>query len=165
MDRLDASAAEVNKFLAQQDADANPRIDPLFGARMPRLCPAATSPPTAAQAAVLVQCTMDFETPQQAKLHQDVTIRLGSSHKPGNKDLWPSLDVRYPVLDIAGSATVYVCAPVFEATLHNTGTNCDRYQYQNAPGVCWRTLDGNYQCQLNAPFTGVVRKQPPPIAF
>jgi hypothetical protein len=165
MAKLDASSAEIDKFLKQQDQATSVQVDPRFGSRPLRPCPKITASPTAEQAAALVQCTMDYETNQQAKLHQNITVQLGASRKPGTMDQWPSLDPRYPVVDIAGSATVYLCGPVLEAVMHNTGANCDRYQYQSAPGVCWKTLSGNYSCQINSPLSGVVRNQPPPTTY
>lgn len=169
---LDASAAEINKFVNDQPQDTTTASEPpaqlssRFGSRPPRKCPEVTSSPTPAQAATLVQCTMDYESPQQAKLHQDIVVKLGAPRKPTNSDGWPRIDSRFPVVDLAANATVYVCGPILEAVMHNTGSNCDRYQFQSAPGICWRTLDGSYRCQINAGLpTDPKRSQPPPTTY
>lgn len=169
---LDASVAKVNQFLSEQEQastaapDTGLQLSSRFGSRPPRLCPNMTSPPSATQAAALVQCTMDYETPQQAKLHQNIAVQLDSPRSPTNADRWPRIDSRFSVLDFKANATVYVCGPVLEAVMHNTGSNCDRYQFQNAPGVCWKTIDGNYRCQINAGLpTNPTRSQPPPTTY
>ena len=169
---LDASAGQIDKFVSDQAQNAtaplepSPQLSSRFGSRPPRKCPAVTSPPTPAQAATLVQCTMDYEMPQQAKLHQNIVVKLGSPRHPTNSDRWPNLDSRFLVVDLAANATVYVCGPILEAVMHNTGSNCDRYQFQSAPGICWRTLDGCYRCQINAGLpTDPKRSQAPPITY
>jgi len=44
------------------------------------------------QAATLMQCTMYYGTPQQAKLRQDIAVQLGSPHDPTNSDRWRGID-------------------------------------------------------------------------
>ncbi|HWE83640.1 MAG TPA: hypothetical protein VG267_01755 [Terracidiphilus sp.] len=162
---LAASAAEIDKFLADQ-AEPAPQLSTRFGSRVPRKCPDVTALPTSAQAVTLVQCTMDYETPQQAKLHQDIAVQLGSSRAPADSDRWPRIDSRFHVVDFSATATVFLCGPVLEAVMHNTGSNCDRYQFENAPGICWKTIDGQYRCQINAGLpTNPTRSQPPPTRY
>jgi hypothetical protein len=142
-------------------AAANAGVDPVFGVRPPRPCPAIGTIPTQEQVRVLVQCTMDYIIPQQAKVHQDITVTLGASRPAGLHDFTPHADTASPVLDFTGSASAYLCGPVS----NNPGSNCDRYQYQDSPGICWKTLDGDYKCQLTAHMTGPVRLQPPPTTY
>jgi len=167
-----ATTAEIDKFVTEHAndvagaAEQNPQLSSRFGSRPPRACPKVTSPPSAGQAAGLIQCTMDYETPQQAKLHQDIAVRLGSPRNPTNSDRWPGIDSRFPVVDLSANATVYLCGPVLEAVMHNTGSNCDRYQFQSAPGICWKNLDGGYRCQINAGLpTNPTRSQGPPTSY
>lgn len=167
-----ATTAEIDKFVTEHANDVavapqqNAQLSSKFGSRPPRACPKVTSPPSSAQAAGLIQCTMDYETPQQAKLHQDITVQLGSPRNPKDSDRWPSIDSRFPVVDLAANATVYLCGPVLEAVMHNTGSNCDRYQFQSAPGICWKALDGGYRCQINAGLPpNVMRSQGPPTTY
>lgn len=169
---LDASAARLIEPVTDplQDSTAAPeastQISSRFGSRPPRKCPVIASLPTTAQAVALVQCTMDYETPQQAKLHQDISVQLATRRNPTNSDGWPGIDSRFPVVDFAASATVYLCGPVLEAVMHNTGKNCDRYQFKNAPGICWKTIAGGYRCQINAGLpTDPMRSQPPPTTY
>lgn len=150
---LDKAAAENGGGAAvgaTVAAQPNPQLNAKFGSRPLRACPDVTSPPNSAQAAALIQCTMDYETPQQAKLHQEITVQLSSPRKAMNSDGWNRMDSRFPLVDLTASAKVYVCGPVLEAVMHNTGSNCDSYQLQNVTGVCWKTLDGVYRCQINA---------------
>jgi hypothetical protein len=167
-----SAAAVPDSSVSDHAADGAPtpasnvQLSSRFGSRPPRACPVVSSPPTAAQAAMLVQCTMDYETPQQARLVQDVTVQLSSPRNLTNSDGWPRIDVRFPVLDLTANATVYLCGPVLEAVMHNTGSNCDRYQFQRAAGVCWKTIDGSYRCQINAGLpTNPMRSQAPPTAY
>ena len=57
--------ADIDKFVTEHANDVAtaddpaPQLSPRFGSRPPRQCPVITSPPTSAQAATLVQCTMD----------------------------------------------------------------------------------------------------------
>jgi hypothetical protein len=146
--------------------DASTQLSSRFGSRPPRKCPVVASLPTTAQAASLVQCTMDYETPQQAKLHQDIAVQLGSRRNPSNSDRWPGIDSRFPLVDFTANATVYLCGPILEAVMHNTGKNCDRYQFKSAPGICWKTIEGSYRCQINAGLpTDPMRSQPPPTTY
>jgi hypothetical protein len=169
---LEKSAAEIDKFVNDQPKDGTSAAEPAvqlsnrLGSRAPRECPAVASLPTAEQAATLVQCTMDYETPQQAKLHQDIAVKLSSPRGPTNSDRWPGIDSRARVVDFAANATVYLCGPILEAVMHNTGTNCDRYQLESAPGICWKTIQGGYRCQINAGLpTNPVRSQAPPTTY
>jgi hypothetical protein len=165
--KADESNAQLAKFVTTpQPADgANATVDPKFGTRPLRACPTITSPPTAEQAAVLVQCTMDGLSAQQAIANQAISVRLGAARAATSMDQWPSIDSRVPVVDITGSSTVYLCGPILEAVMHNTGKNCDRYQYVDAPGVCWKNLSGNYKCQFNGASTFSGRSQPPPTTY
>jgi len=52
---------------------------PEYQARAPRKCAAVTKPPTAAQATVMVQCTMDGLSATGLGLIQDVKLEMGSS--------------------------------------------------------------------------------------
>jgi hypothetical protein len=169
---LAASTAEIDKFVTEHANDVAttddpaPQLSPRFGSRPPRQCPVITSPPTAAQAATLVQCTMDYETPQQARLLQDVAVQPRSPRAPRNSDGWPRIDSRFPVVDFSANATVFLCGPILEAVMHNTGSNCDRYRFESAPGVCWKTIDGQYRCQINAGLpVNPTRSQPPPTTY
>jgi hypothetical protein len=169
---LAATEADIDRFVTEHAADASaadgppPQLSPRFGSRSPRQCPDVTSPPTAAQAATLVQCTMDYETPQQARLLQDVAVQLHSPRAPTNADGWPRMDSRFPVVDFTANATVFLCGPILEAVMHNTGSNCDRYRFESAPGVCWKTIDGQYRCKINAGLPlNPTRSQPPPTTY
>jgi hypothetical protein len=169
---LAASTTEIDNFVTVYAKDASatddppPQLSPRFGSRSPRKCPDIPSPPSPAQAAVLVQCTMDYESPQQAKLHQDIAVQLRSPRAPTSSDRWPRMDSRFPVVDFSANATVFLCGPILEAVMHNTGSNCDRYRFESAPGICWKTIDGQYRCQINAGLPlNPTRSQPPPTAY
>jgi hypothetical protein len=169
---LAATEADIDKFVKEHAndvsaaADPAPQLSPRFGSRSPRQCPVITSLPTSAQAAALVQCTMDYETPQQARLLQDIAVQPRSPRNPTDSDRWPRLDSRFPVVDFSANATVFLCGPILEAVMHNTGSNCDRYQFGSAPGICWKTIDGQYRCQINSGLpTNPTRSQPPPTTY
>ncbi len=148
---------------AQPGADGNASLSPTFGSRMPRPCPQISSAPDASQAAVLIQCTLDYIIPQQATLYQNVAVGVGSPRGRRQNENYMHEDTRVPVIDIGVNASRFVCGPI---TPGLEGRNCDRYDYQNAPGACWKTLDGVYRCQINAGLPTIpVRYQPAPTAF
>jgi hypothetical protein len=122
---------------------------PKYDARAPRTCSKVTSPPSAAQAAVLVQCTMDAESYTGLGLIQDVKVDMGSS-RPfvyyTDAGL-AGIDLNAKVYELRGSYTGYFCNLV-SANLNGPGKNCIKSVVPKAQGWCWKTTFGDWSCKL-----------------
>jgi hypothetical protein len=161
-----AAAQSGNEQYIQEEGHyVTPTIDPNFGIRAPRACPVVTSPPTTAQANILVQCTMDYEARSMAVAHQDVSVKLGSARDPIVSDRERHLDVRSKIIPLVANATVFECG-VANNVLNNIGANCTMMHYKNSPGECWKTFDGGtYRCRIEGTSVDFIQKQPPPKTF
>jgi hypothetical protein len=122
---------------------------PEYNARAPRTCSKVTSPPSAAQAAVLVQCTMDGVSATGLGLIQDVKLEMGSSRP---FVYWTDaglagIDLNAKVYELRGSYTGYFCTLV-SASLNPPGQNCIKSVVPKAQGWCWKTTFGDWSCKL-----------------
>lgn len=126
-----------------------PVMSAFWGARMPRVCAAVTSPPNAAQATALIQCYMDHATRENLFLMQNVKIQMTDSRPGIQVNLHAdNFDVSANVYFLHGSNDYYNCAPINEAVMHNTGRNCFVTHGAGTDGECWRVHDGTYHCEL-----------------
>jgi len=132
-----------------------PQMNANYQAREPRLCKALTTPPTQAQAAVLVQCTMDQDRPAGLFLMQNVKVQMGSarSYQPEVDSNLAEIDTAAQVYMISGSLTVYWCSQATAMTPAGSGSTVSPTPY--AIGKCWRTTFGDWKCNLagTAPST------------
>ncbi len=126
-----------------------------YQARAPRTCSTVTSPPSAAQAAVMVQCSMDALTDTGLGLIQDVKVQVG---KPRVNNNWSDLgllniDPTATVYPLQGSYTGYFCRLI--SNMAPAGQSCLRSAVPAADGWCWKTSFGDYKCKLQggAPVT------------
>ncbi len=124
-------------------------MQPEYDARAPRTCSKVTSPPSAAQAAVMVQCTMDALSATGLGLIQDVKLEMGSS-RPfvyySDAGL-AGIDLNAKVYELRGSYTGYFCTLV-SASLNGPGKNCIRSVVPVAQGWCWKTSFGDWKCKI-----------------
>jgi hypothetical protein len=122
---------------------------PEYNTRAPRTCSKVTSPPSVAQAAVLVQCTMDSKSYTGLGLIQDVNIEMGSS-RPfvyySDAGL-AGIDLNAKIYELRGSYTGYFCTLV-SASLDGSGNNCIKSVVTKAKGWCWKTTFGDWSCKL-----------------
>jgi hypothetical protein len=124
-------------------------ILPEYDARAPRTCSKVTSPPTAAQATVMVQCSMEGLSPTGLQLYQDVQLEIGAP-RPFNYNTDAGLDGAAPnanVYPLRGSYTGYFCIK-WGGTLVPIGHNCQKSVVSGATGACWKTSFGDYKCKL-----------------
>jgi hypothetical protein len=138
---------------------------PDYQARAPRTCSTVTSPPNAAQAAVMVQCSMDALSDIGLGLIQDVKVQVG---KPRPFNNWSDLgllniDLTATVYPLQGSYTGYFCNLI--SNMAPAGQSCLKSAVPAAEGWCWKTSFGDYKCKLqgNAPQT--IAAMPAPKAF
>jgi hypothetical protein len=135
--------------------------------RLPRECSKVTSPPTASQAAALVQCTMEYESSQVVSLIQEVKVEVGSPRPFIAEDSsFREIDPSGQVYPIRGSEKMYLCGPVIENVLHNGGKNCSYFAQTRAEGRCWRTKFGDWRCSLAGGGNGTqIQNQPGPTGY
>ena len=122
---------------------------PDYNTRAPRTCSTLKTPPTPAQAAVLVQCTMDNLSATGLGLTQDVKLEMGSSRP---FVYWTDaglagIDLKAQVFDLRGSYTGYFCS-LASASLNPPGMNCIRSAVPAAQGWCWKTSFGDWKCKM-----------------
>jgi len=122
---------------------------PTYNTRAPRTCSKVAAAPSAAQAAVLVQCTMDTLSETGLALFQDVKLEMGSS-RPfvyySDAGL-AGIDLNAKVYELRGSYTAYFCTLV-SASLNGPGKNCMKSVVPTAQGWCWKTSFGDWKCKL-----------------
>jgi len=122
---------------------------PDYNARAPRTCSKVTSPPSAAQAAILVQCTMDANSYTGLGLIQDVKLEMGSPRAfvyYTDAGL-AGIDLNAKVIELRGSYTGYFCNLV-SASLNGPGKNCVKSAVPVAQGWCWKTSFGDWKCKM-----------------
>jgi len=122
---------------------------PEYDARAPRTCSKVTSPPSAAQAAVMVQCSMEGLSPTGLQLFQDVQLEIGSPRPfVYNSDAGLSgIDLNAKVYPLRGSYTGYFCSK-WGGTLVPIGHNCVVSTVTSATGACWKTSFGDWSCKM-----------------
>ena len=120
-----------------------------YDTRAPRTCAPVKSPPSAAQAAVMVQCSMDALSATGLGLIQDVKLEMGSS-RPfvyySDAGL-AGIDLNAKVYELRGSYTAYFCTLV-SASLNGPGKNCMKSVIPAAQGWCWKTSFGDWKCKM-----------------
>ena len=138
---------------------------PEYQARAPRTCATVKSPPSAAQATVMVQCTMDGLSATGLGLIQDVKLEVGSSRP---FVYWTDaglegIDLKADVYPLRGSYTGYFCT-LISASLNPPGQSCIKSVVPVAQGWCWKTSFGDWKCKLQG---GAPKMEPgaPPTTF
>ena len=121
---------------------------PEYQARAPRTCAKVTSHPSAAQATVLVQCTMDAASYTGLGLIQDVKLEIGSSRP---FVYWTDaglegIDLKADVYPLQGSYTGYFCRLI--SNMAPAGQSCIKSVVPKAQGWCWKTSFGDWKCKL-----------------
>jgi len=137
-------------------------ILPDYQARAPRTCSTVTKPPSAAQAAVLVQCTMDSLSYTGLGLIQDVKLQMGSSRAfvyYSDAGL-AGIDLNAQVYPLRGSYTGYFCRLV-STVLGPAGKSCIKSAVPAADGWCWKTSFGDYKCKLQGGAPAMEDSAPP----
>jgi hypothetical protein len=142
-----------------------PQMNATYQTREPRLCKALTAAPVQAQAAALVQCTMDVDRPAGLFLMQDVKATLGAARSYQSEidsDL-AEIDLAAPVYPLIGSLKIYWCSPV--GVGYPAGKNCMLSPTPYAVGKCWKTTFGEWKCNLAGPASNTRSGFPGPTAY
>lgn len=121
---------------------------PEYQARAPRKCAAVTKHPSAAEATVLVQCTMDALSDTGLGLIQDVKLQMGSSRP---FVYWTDaglagIDLKADVYPLRGSYTGYFCNLI--SNMAPAGQSCIKSVVPEAQGWCWKTSFGDWKCKM-----------------
>jgi hypothetical protein len=147
------------------DLSGPPQINLSYQAREPRLCKSLTTPPSQAQAAVLVQCTMDQDRATGLFLMQEVMVQIGTprSYVVDTDGELQAIDTTAPVYPLAGSLKTYWCSPV--GVGYPAGKNCTLMPIPQAIGKCWRTTFGDWKCNLIGPTPNQRTGMPGPTTY
>lgn len=124
-------------------------MQPDYDTRAPRTCATVKSSPSAAQAAVMVQCNMDSLSAMGLGLIQDVKLEMGSPRDfvyYSDAGL-AGIDLKAQVYVLRGSYTGYFCTLV-SASLNGPGKNCLKSTVTGAQGWCWKTSFGDWKCKM-----------------
>ena len=129
-----------------------------YQSRAPRKCSSVTNPPSVAQAAVMVQCTMDATSAFGVGLVQDVNIEMGKARPfVYYSDAGLSgVDLDAKVYPLRGSYTSYLCNKISNMSL--PGHSCMKSPVPMAVGACWKTSFGDYKCKLQGAPGGSLPK-------
>jgi hypothetical protein len=147
------------------DLSGPPKMSVKWGTRLPRECAQVTTPPNAAQAVALVQCTMEAESRDMVILIQDVKVQMGGARPFGEAadTGLQDLDVSAKIIPLRGSQTMYQCG---EVRFYGKGTQCSAFLYPKSEGRCWKTKFGDWKCNLaGGPGAQQLTKQPGPVAY
>lgn len=129
-----------------------------YQSRAPRTCASVTSAPSAAQAAIMVQCTMDATSAFGVGLVQDVKIEMGKARPfVYYSDAGLSgVDLTAQVIPLRGSYTSYLCNTI--SNMAPVGHSCMKSPVPMAVGACWKTSFGDYKCKLQGAPGGSLPK-------
>lgn len=121
---------------------------PDYQARAPRTCTSVTAPPSASQATVMVQCTMDTLSATGLGLTQDVKLDIG---KPRPFVYWTDaglsgIDLKATVYPLRGRYTGYFCRLI--SNMAPVGQSCIKSVVPVAEGWCWKTSFGDWKCKM-----------------
>ena len=140
----------------------------IYQVRNPRICAKVTSPPTLAQATIMVQCANESDTTGSSSpaiwLATDVQIEMGSPRPyiPGTDDR-QNLDVTAKIYPIRGQGTRWSCGP---AASYAPGENCMKWLAgPGGQGACWKTSFGDWKCDMTLGSTNIVNRIKGPTTY
>lgn len=138
---------------------------PQYQSRAPRTCAKVTSPPSVAQAAVLVQCTMEADSAFGVSLIQDPKPEIGKSRKfvyASDAGL-PGIDLDAKVYPLQGTYTAYLCRTV--NNMSPAGANCIKTVFPASNGWCYKTSFGEWRCRMQGTAPQTLMGQSAPTTF
>ena len=128
-----------------------PTINDAYQARNPRVCGKVMNPPSAAQAAALVQCSTESDSSGSATplltLTTEVNVEIGAGRDYIAEINTPvAIDPSAKVYPIRGRGVLWQCMPIAEST---AGQNCLNYPpTTQATGFCFKTTFGDWECEM-----------------
>ena len=164
------SAAAAGSGSAAAISPAAPTFNAEFQVRNPRVCAKVTHVPSAAEAAVMVQC--DYESNSRTSgstpiffLATNVELELGAPkpYNPGVDNYWDDIDPSAVVYPLRGSSVGYTCTPV---NAISRGKNCQKsYGGRLGHGACWRTQFNEWRCRMTTGGPEQALQVPGPTIF
>ena len=149
-----SAGGQASDTSAGSDLSGPPVFDSVHQARLPRKCATVTKPPSAGQAVVLAQCSMEALDGTMGggnlSLAQDIKLQMGTPRAflyQTDSGL-DGVDVGAKIIPLRGSYTSYFCGPV--NNMAPVGHNCMKGIAADAIGWCWKTTFGDYKCALLA---------------
>jgi len=131
-----------------------PQVNPTYQTRDARHCKPLTTPPNPAQAAALIQCAIETDYIIGLRLLQDVKIEVSASrsYQPKLDSYLKEIDISAPIYPVAGSLTWYECSPVEGPdAMYKPGKSCTVSTMPQGNGKCWKTISGDWKCNLLGP--------------
>ena len=146
------------------DLSGPPVILPAYLGRAPRICASVKSPPSAAVAAALVQCTTDNLSAMGLRLVQDLKVELGSPRPVvlSTDDGLSELDLKSQVYPMRGSYTSYFCRAI--NNMVPAATSCLIVSVPAGKGWCWKTSFGDWKCRFGE-IVAADRYGPAPTSY
>ena len=119
-----------------------------YQSRAPRTCSTVTTPPSASQAPVMVQCSMEAMSAFGVGLIQDIKLQMGKTRP---FVYWTDaglagIDLTAQVIPLQGSYTGYLCNKI--SNMAPAGQSCIKSVVPVAQGWCWKTSFGDYKCKM-----------------
>jgi hypothetical protein len=142
------AGGEASENTSAANLSGPPAILPAYQARAPRICAKVTNPPSAAQAAALVQCTMDNLSSMGLRLLQDVNVELGTPRPVvlSTDDGLSELDLKSQVYPMRGSYSSYFCRAI--NNMVPAEKSCSKATIPAGKGWCWKTSFGDWKCRF-----------------
>jgi hypothetical protein len=146
------------------DISGPPTMNADYGARNPRTCGKVTSPPDTATAKALVQCANEGFRNSEVWLITDLRLEIGAPRASTYADAdINDLDVNAKIYPLRGSGTNWACGLVSQ---YGAGTNCQKWPAgPDLGGRCWRTLFGDWKCNMGVGNSPFVTNQPGPTTY
>ncbi len=147
-----------------------PTFNAQFRTRNPRVCAKVTHVPSAAEAAVMVQCDHESNSRTTGSspgffLATNVEVELGSPRAYDRRidDHWDAIDPSAPVYPVRGSSVGYTC---IESNPINQGKNCQKsYGGRLGQGACWHTSFNEWRCAMTIGGPEQALQVPGPTTF
>ena len=149
---------------ARSELSGPPVMLPKYQARAPRKCTTVTKPPSASQAAVMVQCSMDGLADTGLTLIQDVKIEMGTPRPfvyQTDAGL-AGIDLDAKVYPLRGSYSDYFCRTIGVGV--PAGHSCIKNAMESQ-GWCWKTSFGDWTCRMHGGLPQMQQGMPAPTTY
>ncbi len=163
-----SSGAEAAGSGSAAEMSGPPTFNAVYQVRNPRICAQVTSPPNAAQALALVQCSSESDTTGSGSpaiwLATDLQVEIGAprAYIPGTDDR-QDMDTTAKIYPLRGQGTKWSCGPAAAAP---AGQNCMEWPAgPGGQGTCWKTSFGDWKCGMTIGGTKWITKQKGPTTY
>jgi hypothetical protein len=164
-----SNGAESSSGGSAADVSGPPTFNQTYQVRNPRACGHVKSPPNAAQAAALVQCSTESDTTGSATpmitLVGELEVEVGA---PRNfmlsTDSWSDIDPSAKVYPLRGKGAMWQCSAV--SPTYPAGENCYKYPATaGGQGSCYKTTFGDWTCHMTTGGPRQLQHQKGPTTY